>query len=624
MFLVSSLKHSIKSKTSSLFKLSLLLILYIYNDNPILLVAILIYLFLSDKKICLLGLILFSLISIRLNYTIDVIDYGIIERVNDYSIVVKKPFYSIILNTDKEFNYGDLIRYDATLNDLKKIDNISNLRKNIFFEGKLEDYEVIKENKNLRIKLYEHIDNDYDDKTSAYLSKFLLYQNDYDELSPFYLSFGFAFYYLLKAIDSKTNNKYLSSTLIIIHIIFFGIQNHIILFFLNMFVNEHFKNRIERFCIFIITLALISPFLFYSYTFIIPIIIKLYRIIDNPLRFKSLLLMIQSYLFSNISLFRSLFYKYYCYLTVIIYLFSILVLIFPMFSGTYVIFLESIELFINNYDIAITGKINIFYILILLLIFNNFSWIKKYLQEIIILSIIYFKLINPFFSIDFIDVGQGDAIFISDKFLSNTILIDTGSPYNYHKLKRHLDKKGVEEIDYLIISHEDSDHSGNINSLIGDYEVKNIIREHIDISNDEFQLISLNSPIYDNENDNSLVYYLSVDNMSFLFLGDISKTVERNILKEIGPIEIDVVKLAHHGSNTSSDSNFLNDIKASIAIISTNGRYNHPSTETISTLNKLNIDYYKTNDMGTISFIYTALSDFIITGDRDFVIIRNR
>ncbi len=188
MFLASSLKHLIKSKTSSLFKLSLLLILYIYNDNPILLIVFLIYLFLSDKKICLLGLILFCLISIRLNFTIDVIDYGIIERVSDYSIVVKKPFYSIILNTDEEFNYGDLIRYDATLNDLKKIDDISNLRKNIFFEGKLEDHEVVKENNNLRIKLYEHIENDYDGKTSAYLSKFLLYQNDYEELSPFYLS----------------------------------------------------------------------------------------------------------------------------------------------------------------------------------------------------------------------------------------------------------------------------------------------------------------------------------------------------------------------------------------------------------------------------------------------------
>ncbi len=391
-----------------------------------------------------------------------------------------------------------------------------------------------------------------------------------------------------------------------------------------MFINEYFKNKIEHFCIFIIALVLINPFLFYSYTFIIPIIIKLYRIIDNPLRFKSLLLMIQSYLFSNISLFRSFFYKYYCYLTVIIYLFSILVLIFPMFSGAYVIFLESVESFIDNYDIAMTGKINIFYILILLLIINNFAWIRKYFQEILILSIIYFKIINPFFSIDFIDVGQGDAILISDKFLSNTVLIDTGSPYNYHKLKRHLDKKGIKEIDYLIISHEDSDHSGNINRLINDYEVKNIVKEHIDISNDEFQLISLNSPIYDNENDNSLVYYFSVDNMSFLFLGDISKTVERNILKEIGPIKTDVVKLAHHGSNTSSDSDFLNDIKASIAIISTNGKYNHPSTETISTLDKLNIDYYNTKEMGTVSFIYTALSDFIITEDREFVIIRNR
>ena len=92
--------------------------------------------------------------------------------------------------------------------------------------------------------------------------------------------------------------------------------------------------------------------------------------------------------------------------------------------------------------------------------------------------------------------------------------------------------------------------------------------------------------------------------MNFLIMGDAPKSVEQDVIKRYNYLKTDVLKVGHHGSNTSSDYVFLKELKPKMAIISAgrNNRYNHPSIETIETLDKLRIKYYNTQNSGTIIF----------------------
>ena len=125
------------------------------------------------------------------------------------------------------------------------------------------------------------------------------------------------------------------------------------------------------------------------------------------------------------------------------------------------------------------------------------------------------------------------------------------------------------------------------------YEPKNMVLKY------------LNYDVYDNENDNSLLTYMNIYNSSILSLGDASSKVEDSLINKYKLSNIDIFKLSHHGSKTSSSYHFLNSIKPNIAVISSgrNNKFKHPSKETIDTLNKLSINYLNTQNEGSIEFI---------------------
>ena len=107
--------------------------------------------------------------------------------------------------------------------------------------------------------------------------------------------------------------------------------------------------------------------------------------------------------------------------------------------------------------------------------------------------------------------------------------------------------------------------------------------------------------MYDNENDNSLVLFTSINNFGFLYMGDASKIVEEDILNNY-QLNVHFLKLGHHGSNTSSSEEFIKNLNFKYGIISSgrNNRYNHPSPETIATLNKYQKKYFNTQTSGTV------------------------
>lgn len=112
----------------------------------------------------------------------------------------------------------------------------------------------------------------------------------------------------------------------------------------------------------------------------------------------------------------------------------------------------------------------------------------------------------------------------------------------------------------------------------------------------------LNNKLYDNENVNSSVIYTEIRNYKFLFRGDASSEVEKDIIEKYNLEDIDVLKVGHHGSKTSNSQEFINEVNPKYSIISVgkNNRYGHPNREVLNSLENSKI--YRTDKQGSIMF----------------------
>lgn len=313
-------------------------------------------------------------------------------------------------------------------------------------------------------------------------------------------------------------------------------------------------------------------------------------------------------------------------LTILTYIFPILDSILYLFTNT----LETISLFISKINITkiIFPKpsllIIILYYIIFLLSYQN----KKYFYlNIILLIIIYISpYLNSNFEVVMFEVGEADCHLIKYPYNKNTILIDTGK--NEYKIKNevipYLKSIGIKKIDYLIITHGDEDHIGGSITLINNFQVKNVILNKGTFTDIEKELIKnlnkkkipyqininkinlsnhtiylLNNTKYNNENDNSIITYFTYQKYKFLYMGDTSITTEDNLLENYNLNNISILKVGHHGSNTSSSKDFISQINPSISLISVgeNNIYHHPNKEVINNLSKSRIYRTDINNM---------------------------
>ena len=301
-------------------------------------------------------------------------------------------------------------------------------------------------------------------------------------------------------------------------------------------------------------------------------------------------------------------------------------------------FLEFINNLLSYFSLNIViGKVSLIFLIsyysIIFLGFKKFYW---YFLIILLLFIAKYKFcLDSNSYVYYLDVGQGDATLLISKYHEDIVLIDSGGKIEYEKeewqrrnssfsladtLAQFMKSIGITKVNLFIGTHGDKDHIGYAIDLFNIIKCEKLMLNNNDYNSEEkklLQLISkqiknsykgkniylqnLNTNVVSNENDSSLVLFTNILGKNYLFMGDAPKLVEKNIINKY-KIKVDILKVGHHGSNTSSDYDFLKVIDPKLAIISSgrNNRYNHPSIETIQNLEKLKINYYNTQNKGTI------------------------
>ena len=252
------------------------------------------------------------------------------------------------------------------------------------------------------------------------------------------------------------------------------------------------------------------------------------------------------------------------------------------------------------------------------------------------------KAETGFLNVYFVDVGQGDAIFI-DLFGKKSVLIDSGPPnqfsnFFYKKKKgitRFLNKRGVRKLDLYILSHAHSDHIGGLKRLLKHIKIKSlydpgfafasrdyetclrlvekqkvdykIVREGLkqEISGVTFEVLSpkkLFRHTRSDANSNSLVVKMTYKNISFLFPGDIEQEAEYRLLSHKEKLRSTFLKSPHHGSESSNTLDFIKLVQPKAVFISCgkNNIFGHPSAETVKRYEKLKVNVYRTDIHGSV------------------------
>jgi len=336
----------------------------------------------------------------------------------------------------------------------------------------------------------------------------------------------------------------------------------------------------------------------------------------------------------------------------IIFPLSLLTYIIPMLEPIYNLFTNILELTSSKLNeisflTFIFPKLNIIiyilYILFIVLFLRGLIRNRK-MYYIPLISLLVFNYYYSYYITNYlysIDVGQGDSIILNIN--NKNILIDTGGKTSFKQKKWKYQRKensivknitiplskslGIRKIHYLVLSHGDADHCGEAINLVNNFKVEKVIfncgefndleKELIKVLNkkkipyyscikelniDKNKLYFLQTKEYDNENDNSNVIYAELNGYKLMFMGDAGVDKEKDILEKYNISDIDVLKVGHHGSRTSSGKEFINEINPKYSVISVgkNNRYGHPNKEVLDTLSNSKI--YRTDQDGSIMF----------------------
>ena len=584
--------------------------------------------------------------------------YVFLKRNNEKYIMYLKDKENYEIN-DKLYIVGkyELIEKDLDIDVFEFKDYLNNNR--IHYQIIPYKIELLKSSTPLNIKIVSFLTHSLENESLA-MTKMLLFNDksidkeSYENLKQInalhlFVVSGFHISFIYNLIGKLFKRNKLVSNIIsfcicsfYVYLLDFSISS--LRAILTIGISSFSKDKLNKLdCLSLsgIILILIEPLYVFNYSFIMSFTLTFAIIISNKilkrynkiiqtilLSFICFLVMLPIQLSLNyeinfISLVSNIILSY---VVLFIFVLCILGMIISILNGNifgfiYGKFNDIIDYLASLKTVVVFGNMNIYltciyYIILVLLLyfFEQKNYIKTALSSIsllLFLVVFYNKhifLLNQ--KVTFLNVNQGDCCIIQDSFNGKVMLIDTGGSINYDiaskKIIPYLKYQGIKKIDLIVISHDDFDHNGALNSLKSQIEVRSIIDNYdvkkVVLGKLEFSNLNKYCKEYNDKNDNSIVLYGKIDNINYLFTGDISKEVELKILKDNPYLKVDVLKVSHHGSNTSSCEEFIQSLDLEIAIISVgkNNLYNHPNQEVINVLDKYGVTIYRTDISGTI------------------------
>ena len=561
--------------------------------------------------------------------------------------------------------------------------------KHIYMTMNIDSIEKIKDNNNFFYRIKNSINRHiYKYKSKAYLETFILGNKNLIDSDTYkmYQSNGISHLFaisgmhitilsvlILFILDKLKIKKNISLILVSFFLLFYAFLTGLsasvercTLLFCLLTINKLLKldiKTIKLLLLAFIILVFIDPYILYDTGFIYSFTISFFLIsfqdrVNSDYYIRSLfsislisflvslpITLYNSFEINFLSIILNLFFV--PFVSFIVFPLGLITFFIPIFDNIFFFIVGILEFLSNNaYNITtfkvIFGKVGfifiISYYLVLIILLKSHK--RKYLFLLIVILILRIGInYIPSNYVSFLDVAQGDSIFLH--FNNKNILIDTGGKVEYKKenwmrsSKKITDtktipffkSKGINKLDYLIISHGDYDHMGEAINLVNNFKVEKVIfncgpynnleQELIKVLNkkkikyyscikelsiDKNKLYFLQTKEYDNENDNSNVIYTELGGYKFMFMGDASAVTEKEIIDKYNLPDIDVLKVGHHGSKTSSSKEFIDKINPKYSIISVgkNNRYGHPNKEVLENLKDSKI--YRTDEEGSILF----------------------
>lgn len=577
-----------------------------------------------SKRILIVFTIL-SLFSIVLVKPCKEAENGIytISEIKQSYYVAKNQRTRVLVQSDLDLNFNDQIQVDS-LEPIHTDDNFTlfsftkyNASKNVFY--KTRDVRLIKKSTSLKSKLYAYISSQKNSKVLLSLY-YGIHEDTIDEIYTM-LGYGYisAYFIVFNLLKRKYEDKKIRISLLILSILFgsfFVFTLSLTRFILYQISYLFFKSKSDQIGFTILCFSILYPTQVLSISFVLPILLQLVSYFCTEHKWivqKMVLISVLFIYFKKVDIVSFLLFNLLRKLYGCVFLLGMFI---PDF----------VTLKIPSLTIHYAPQ----YVFILAFIVVYIQCLKHFKWKYMILFLLPFLEVfcNPFFQVYTLNIGQGDCSVIVEPFYKSVVMIDCGQSLYRDNVERiifpFLENKNIHTIDTLILTHDDFDHSGGYDHLKEKVKIKQVIKNSKDKVNVEYPFyLLLQERMAKDENDSSIISYFTYDHLNYLFMGDASKEIEKQLM-DAYDLKADVIKVGHHGSNTSSDAAFLDSLDCRIALISAGykNKYDHPSTETLKTLDHLHIHTFCTSTNGSIAIYSLHDFAFIVTNDGLFGIIR--
>ncbi|MCD7950590.1 MAG: ComEC/Rec2 family competence protein [Erysipelotrichaceae bacterium] len=637
--------------------------------HPIFFIGLFIYCLWLLYRFNMLHLLIIVLLCIGLYFSNPLINEmpstieGKVIKVSENYCYVQCHFGTVKLYHDEDLSYGDTIKCeveDYAMNNASN-DNAFNEKTylyslKIFYKAKLTA--LISQTPHT--SLYTIIESRFSSNQDVndYQRLFLLGQRsstideDYTSLSQLSLVHLFALSgmhvhilfslltQLFGFIFQKRLSKILSYLLLAVYI--FSIPFNISLYraFFVMFLYDLLKewfNQLDVLSFLIIISLYYNPYIIFNITFIFSYFIYFIVLLTQNTKYSSLLIYLSSIpivLYMNfqiplITVIISSFLTPFIEIFYILCVASLFLSICEYLLHYCVIMFQSILTLLTDMNqFLILAKPNLSFIVIFYIIFFYILYLKDLRKPIhryicillsLILSFSLYSQYKIYGEITMIDVGQGDCTLIRLPMNQGNILVDTGGNVNYdlavNVIIPYLKSIGINKLDYVYISHSDYDHCGALESLQENFQIDCVIDSYEAYREIGCMKVSMiqSDQVYTDANDLSLVMYVELPAFNVLFTGDASLTVEEDIADQLAELDVDILKVSHHGSSTATSTTLLSVIHPSIAMIGVgkNNLYGHPTDEVIERLERKGMTILRTDEDGMFHIRFYSKSYYV-------------